>query len=58
MDGPAHYTRAEELAEYAESLIEAASLDARAWTALAQVHATLASAAAAALGTSAQEARA
>jgi hypothetical protein len=60
MNGPAHYSRAEEIAEHAATLIEAGDHSgvAPVWAALAQVHATLASAAAAALGSSAQESRA
>ena len=60
MNGPSHYTKAEELAGHAESLIEAGDVDglATAWAVVAQVHATLASVAASALGSSGAEARA
>ena len=58
MNGPSHYVKGEEPAERAESLIEPGDLHGLApvWVALAQVHATLAEAAAAALGTSHVEA--
>ena len=58
MNGPSHYVKGEEPAERAESLIEQGDLHGLApvWVALAQVHATLAEAAAAALGTSHVEA--
>ena len=60
MNGPSHYTKAEELAGHAESLIEAGDVDglATAWAVVAQVHATLANVAASALGSSGAEARA
>jgi hypothetical protein len=60
MNGPSHYTKAEELAGHAESLIEAGDVDglATAWAVVAQVHATLANVAANALGPSGAEARA
>jgi hypothetical protein len=60
MNGPSHYTKAEELAGHAESLIEAGDVDglATAWAVVAQVHATLANVAANALGSSGAEARA
>jgi hypothetical protein len=53
VNGPSHYVKGEELAERAEGLFEQGDLDGLApvWVALAQVHATLAEAAAAALGT-------
>ena len=54
MNGPSHYVKGEELAEHAEDLIKQGDPDGLApvWAALAHVHATLAEAAAAALGTS------
>lgn len=52
MNGPSHYVKGEELAEHAEDLIKQGDPDGLApvWAALAHVHATLAEAAAAALG--------
>jgi len=54
VNGPSHYVKGEELAEHAEDLIKQGDPDGLApvWAALAHVHATLAEAAAAALGTS------
>jgi hypothetical protein len=54
VNGPRHYVKGEELAEHAEDLIKQGDPDGLApvWAALAPVHATLAEAAAAALGTS------
>jgi hypothetical protein len=53
VNGPSHYVKGEELAEHAEDLIKQGDPDGLApvWAALAHVHATLAEAAAAALGT-------
>jgi len=58
VNGPSHYVKGEELAERAEVLIEQGDLHGLApvWVALAQVQATLAEAAAVALGTSHVEA--
>jgi hypothetical protein len=54
VNGPSHYVKGEELAEHAEDLIKQGDPDGLApvWAALARVHATLAEAAPAALGTS------
>jgi hypothetical protein len=58
VNGPSHYVKGEELAERAEGLTEQGDLHGLApvWAAPAQVHATLAEAAAAALGSSHGEA--
>ena len=60
MNGPSHYTMAEALIEEAQDILHARDTDGRAapLIAIGQVHATLALAAATALGTSAAEARA
>lgn len=59
MTGPEHFQRAETyIGKAAIHLDEGGHASAVTWATLAQVHATLAAAAATALGTSAQEARA
>ena len=60
MTGPDHYRKAEELAAKAHEYLGQGDGQASAaiWTAVAQIHATLALAAATALGTSAADGRA
>jgi hypothetical protein len=57
MTGPEHYARAEDMAEHAEGLITGDDPDglAPAWAAVAQVHATLALAAASAVSSPADD---